>query len=289
MKKILITGSTGFIGSYLLKNFYSGNIIYIILRNKSKNLKNLKNIKNYKNIKVISYKNFKELNKKLKKITIDVVVHCATHYVKNHTFTDLIELNKSNILFGNIILENLELMKVKKFINFSTVWEDYNSIKDNSYNLYSVYKKSFSLLINYYSKSFPKINFFNIMISDTFGENDERLKIINVLKNNYKNNKITKVISKYLFVNLLNIKDIAVAIDLIIKKNIKADKYVLRNEISYKMIDLINTFNFHAKKKLNVKWMSNKVIKEKIYPYKKIANWKTKYSSIIDIIKIIKK
>ena len=42
---------------------------------------------------------------------------------------------------------------------------------------------------------------------------------------------------------ILNIKDIAVAIDLIIKKNIKADKYVLRNEISYKMIDLINTFN----------------------------------------------
>ena len=48
MKKILITGSTGFIGSNLLKELYSRNKIFIILRNKSQNTKK---IKNYKNIK----------------------------------------------------------------------------------------------------------------------------------------------------------------------------------------------------------------------------------------------
>ena len=86
----------------------------------------------------------------------------------------------------------LKTMKTKKFINFSTVWEDYDSIKDNNNNLYSAYKKSFSILINYYSKVLSHISFFNIMISDTFGENDSRLKIINVLKGNYKNNMTTK-------------------------------------------------------------------------------------------------
>jgi nucleoside-diphosphate-sugar epimerase len=287
MKKILITGSTGFVGSYLLKNFYSKNKIYIVLRNNSKNTKK---IKKHKNIKVISYVTFDELNKKLKKVTIDVVIHCATHYVKNHEYADLINLNKSNILFGNVILENLKTMKVKKFINFSTIWEDYNSIKENSYNLYSVYKKSFSLLIDYYSKSLSKINFFNIMISDTFGENDERLKIINTLRKNYKKNKITKIISKNLSINLLNIKDIASAIDLIIKKNIKAGKYVLKNKVNYKMIDLVNVFNTtDSKKKLKIKWISNRIIKEKIFPYKKLVNWSPRESSMIDIVKIIKK
>ena len=43
------------------------------------------------------------------------------------------------------------------------------------------------------------------------------------------------------------------------------------------------------KKKLNIKWISNKVIKENIYPYKKIKNWNPKESSIIDIIETIKK
>jgi len=286
MKKILITGSTGFIGSNLLKDLYPENKIFIILRNKSKNKKKLKN---YKNIKIISYREFDELNKKLKKLTIDIVIHCATHYVKNHNYKDLLELNKSNILFGNIILENLKKMKIKKFINFSTVWEDYNSIKDNSCNLYSVYKKSFGNLINYYSKILPSINFFNIMISDTFGENDNRPKIINILKKNYRYNKITKIVSRNLFINLLNIKDIVDAINIIIKKNIKAGKYLIKNNSSYKMLDLISVFNKNTQKKLKVKWLSNKIINEKIYPYKKLQGWAPKESSKIDIIKIIQK
>ena len=286
MKKILITGSTGFIGFNLLEDLYPENKIFLILRNKSQNIKK---IKKHKNINIIWYNKFDELSKKLKKITIDIVIHCATHYVENHNFKDLLELNKSNILFGNVILENLKIMKTKKFINFSTVWEDYNSIKDNCHNLYSVYKKSFGNLINYYSKILPTISFFNLMISDTFGENDNRLKIINVLKNNYKYNRTTKIVSKNLFVNLLNVKDIIRAIKLIVKKNIKAEKYLIKNNTSYKMIDLINTFNKKTNKKIKVKWLSNKVINENIYTYKTLKGWAPKESSKIDIVRIIQK
>ena len=286
MKNILITGSTGFIGSNLLKDLYPKNKIFIVLRDRSQEI-NL--VKNYEKIKIIYYKEFDELNKKLKKLTIEVVIHCATHYVKNHTYKDIFKLNKSNILFGNIILENLKTMKTKKFINFSTVWEDYNSIKDNNCNLYSVYKKSFSTLVEYYSKSLPKVNFYNIMISDTFGKNDSRAKIINILKKNYKNNKITKIISKNLFINLLNVKDIINAVNIIIKKNIETGKYIVKNKFNYKMIDLINAFNKSTGKNIKVKWLSSIIIKERIYPYKKLIGWKAKKSSIIDIIKIIKK
>ena len=153
--------------------------------------------------------------------------------MRDHKYSDILKLSKSNILFGNIILENLKTMKTKKFINFSTVWEDYDSIKDNNNNLYSAYKKSFSILIDYYSKVLPHIGFFNIMISDTFGENDSRLKIINVLKKNYKNNMTTKIISKNLFINLLNVRDIARAVDIIIKNNIKSGKYLIKNHTNY--------------------------------------------------------
>jgi|TARA_B110000285_G_scaffold47813_1_gene54016 nucleoside-diphosphate-sugar epimerase len=286
MKNILITGATGFIGSYLLKNLYPQKKIFLILRGKSK--KN-EEFKKYKKIKIINYNKFNELNKKLKKLNIDVVIHCATHYVRDHKYNDILKLSKSNIIFGNIILENLEIMKAKKFINFSTVWEDYNSVKDNNNNLYSAYKKSFSILINYYSKVLSHMGFFNIMISDTFGENDSRLKIINVLKKNYKKNITTKIISKNLFINLLNIKDIAKAVDIIIKNNIKNGKYLIKNNTTYKIVDLINTFNLKFKKKLKVKWLSYKIIKEKIYPYKKLVGWSPRESSKIHIIDLIHK
>tara|TARA_B100000767_G_C19775765_1_gene542482 strand:- start:1865 stop:2728 length:864 start_codon:yes stop_codon:yes gene_type:complete len=286
MNKILITGSAGFIGSNLLRDLYPYNKVFIILRKKL----NAKDpINKYKNMKIIYYSKFDDLNKKLKTLRVDIVIHCATHYIKNHSYKDLLELNKSNILFGNIILENLKIMRTKKFINFSTVWEDYNSIKDNSFNLYSVYKKCFSLLINHYLNILPKINFYNLMISDTFGVFDKRLKIINILKKNYKSNKTTKIISKNLFLNLINVSDISSAVNLLIKNDIKTGKYLLKNKVTYKIIDLINTFNKNYDKKIKVKWLSNKTIYEKIYTYKKLKGWNPKQSSKNDIIKIIQK
>ena len=129
MKNILLTGSTGFIGSELLEYLSSYNKVFITVRKKYKINSNNKNI-----IKIY-FNSHKNLSYKIKKLKINTVVHCATHYVKNHNFKDIKELSESNILFGNIILENLKIMRVKKFVNFSTVWENYDGKKDNYYNL----------------------------------------------------------------------------------------------------------------------------------------------------------
>ena len=284
MSNILITGSTGFIGTHLLIDLYKKNKIYLILRNKKK----INNYKQYKNVKVITFTKFDELNNKLNKIKVDIIIHCATHYIKNHNYNDIINLAKSNILLGNVLLENLQKMKVKKFINFSTVWEDYNSIKDNNFNLYSAYKKSFEIITNYYKKNYRKIKFYNIMISDTFGQNDNRIKIVNVLRDKYKKNQQIKIASKNLSMNLLNVKDIISAINLILQKDIVPGKYLLKNKMNFKISNIINIFNKKNKKKLKVKWLSKKLIREKIYPYKKINGWNPLYSKIDDIINIIK-
>ena len=184
MHKILLTGSSGFIGSNILNNFSKKNKFYLILRKKP-NKKILKN----KNIKIIKIKNYESLNDKLKKIKVDIVIHCATHYVKSHNFSDIKKFCYSNILLGNVILENLDNMKVKKFINFSTVWEDSDGIKDNFENLYAAYKKSFSNIFNFYKKNQKKTDFYELIISDTFGKNDFRNKILNNIRENYQKKK----------------------------------------------------------------------------------------------------
>ena len=280
---ILITGCTGFIGSNILNKFQKNNKIYIILRNKKDNKKF-----KYKNIKIINYKNYDELNKKISKIKVESIIHTATHYAKTHNQKDLKEFSNSNILFGNIILENLKSMKAKKFINFSTVWEDYNGIKNNYFNLYSAYKKAFSKILNFYRNKFKKVKFYELMISDTFGKNDNRLKIINVLRKNYKSNTKTKIISKNLYVNFLNVEDITNAVYLIYKKNIKPAKYLLKNNSDTNIHKMIQIFNKENDRKIKVKWLSNKLIKEKSLPYKKLKSWKPIKSNISDIIKIIK-
>ena len=281
MKNILLTGSTGFIGSELLKYLSNYNKVYITVRKKYKiNLNN-------KNINKIYFNSYKNLRYKIKKLKIDTVVHCATHYVKNHNFEDIKELSESNILFGNIILENLKIMRVKKFVNFSTVWENYDGKKDNCYNLYSAYKAGFGKIISFYKKENKNIKFLNLVISDTFGLRDKRKKLVNLLKTNYKRNLVTKVISKNLYINLLNVKDIVSAIKLILKKNYKSDTYILKNKNNFKIYDIIKEIEKYSQKKIKVKWLSNKIIKEKIYKFKTLKGWKPKNSNIKDIIRII--
>jgi len=281
VKKILLTGSTGFIGSQLLKELSKNYIIYITLRTKTKKI--LRN----KNVVKIFFNNYETLNRKLKKLKINAVIHCATHYVKYHNFEDLKKLSNSNILFGNVILENLEVMGVKKFINFSTVWENYNGKKDNHFNLYSVYKANFARIVNFYKKKLINISFINLAISDTFGKNDKRIKIINLLKNNYKKNIQTKIISKRLYLNLLNVADINNAVILILKHKYKSGSYLLANKTDFKIMHIIKQINNISKKKIKVKWLSDKIIKEKIYKYNILKKWKPLNSKIQDIINII--
>ncbi len=278
MQNILITGSTGFIGSNILKSLINNSNIYITTRNK---------IKKKKNVNVLYFKNHLDLNKKLKKIKIDIIIHCGTHYVKNHTISDIRKLTLANIEFGTILLENLKYMKVKKFINFSTVWQNYNGKLDVAYNLYAAYKISFSKILNYYIRKFSSVKFYNLFISDTYGENDKRNKIINLIKTNLKNKRKINIISKKIVINLLNVNDIITAVGIILKKDINSGNYNVINKTNFKLYNILKKIN--KKKNINrlVKFGNTSFKKEKIFYYKKLPGWTPKHSNINNLIRFV--
>lgn len=284
MKKILITGSTGFIGSNLVENLIDRHIIYTTVRSN-----NLKKINKSKNLRIIHFKNHNELNKKLKKLQLNTVIHCATHYVKNHKFEDIKKIIKANIEFGNILLENLNVMNVKKFINFTTVWENYDGTKNNSFNLYSASKKAFGNFINFYNKKYKKIKFYNIFVSDTYGKNDQRAKLVNLLQKNYQQNKAIKIVSKNLFLNLLNIKDVISAIKFLLQKKIKPGNYNLLNKVNFKIYNVIKKLKKKKKSNLKFQWVSSVIIKEKIYNHKKLPLWNPRFSDVNNLVNFILK
>ena len=283
MLKILLTGSSGFIGSNILRELSQNHQVFILIRKKL----TLSQFY-HKNIIFVKFSNYEQLNKKLKKLNLDVVIHCATHYVKDHKYTDIKKLINSNIFLGNIILENLNSMKVKKFINFSTVWQDPYHKKDSFQNLYAAYKSGFSKIVKFYNNKSSNIDFFEIILSDTFGFGDKRNKLINTLKNNYIANKTTKIISKNLYINLLNVEDIVVGLTTIIKKRIKPGQYVLKNSKDFRVFDLIRNFNRLNTNKIKVSWISQRIIKNKTKKYDKLKNWTPKKSRLLDIINYIK-
>ena len=283
MPNILLTGATGFIGSNILKEIRLNNKVFIIQRFESK-----KKIKKTKNIKIITFKNYNILSNKLKKIKVDTIIHCATHYKKEHIQKDILKFIQSNILLGNIILENLKKLNAKQFINFSTTWEDFDNKENNPRNLYAAYKKSFNCLIQYYKKKIPNINFIDLMIVDTFGENDKRQKLINTLRNNYIKKKTSKIISKRLYLNLINVEDIVNAVKILLKNKIQPGKYILKNSNYFNLFELIEYINKNNNNnRIKVKWLSNTLIKDKILKYKKLKNWNPKKSNIRNVKDLI--
>ena len=283
MKKILITGSNGFVGRNILNELLSKHKIYVTVRKKLFS----KRKKMDKNLSFIVFKNYSDLNVKLKKIKVDYVIHCATNYLKAHKSDDIYDLINTNITFGNIILENLNKMNVKKFINFSTVWQDFDGKENIPFNLYSATKRAFENIIRYYENKLKKVNFYNLYIGDTYGSYDNRNKIINVIKTNINNNKFINIISKNLFLNLLNVLDITNAIKVLLKKNIKSGNYNLTNKNFIKISKVLNILRKKYNFKILLKYNSNKVIKYKILKLKRLPHWKPLNSDTTDLIKFL--
>jgi CDP-3, 6-dideoxy-D-glycero-L-glycero-4-hexulose-4-reductase len=275
-KKILITGSTGFIGSNIVSYLLKKNIyIYTLLRTKNKKNINIGRLKKNKNYKPIFFKNFKELEKKLKKLKIDIIINCATYYsTKNDTQT-IQNLIKTNVIFCSIVLEILN-KKIKKFINFGSMMEYSRGNYFSPKNFYAITKYSFQKIGEFYKLNNKRIKFYNLKLYETYGNNDKRKKIIPTIINNYSKNKNTKIISKNLKMNFIHINSLTKAIKMIIYDKIKEGDYCLKNNKFTNIKYLIDSLNKKLSKKVKVKYLSSKKYFKNTVSLNKFPFWSDK-------------
>ena len=272
-QRILITGSTGFIGSHILNLLLKKNTyVYDILREKNKKDKYIKKLKRNKNYFPIFYKKFSELEKRLKKKKINTVINCATYYSTKNDIKTIQNLIEANIIFCTIILEILK-KKIKKFINFGSMMEYSCGNHFSPKNFYAVTKFSFQKIGEFYKKCNPKIKFYNLKLYETYGDNDRREKIIPTIIKKYSQNENIKIVSRNLTMNFVHIESLMLAIEVIINNKVQEGEYCIKNKKFTKIKKIIDLLNKKLKKKIKVKYLSSKKIpvfntKLKIFP-----NW----------------
>lgn len=191
MKKILITGGTGFIGHYLVKEFISDYEIICLVRPGSKNLTRLEEHLN--NIKVIEHDIRYPLDRiKNQLLDIDIILHAGGNPSAADSLLDPLMSINDNILGTAHLLELSRKLKLKRFVYYSSsevfgpvpIGVDSNEYDAyNSNSPYAATKAAGEELCIAYSRSFNiPISIFHI--NNTFGlkSQSNRLPVIIIKK-----------------------------------------------------------------------------------------------------------
>jgi nucleoside-diphosphate-sugar epimerase len=175
-EKILVTGSTGFVGKHLIpKLINEGYEILEITRNISKS----KNLFGDTTSKLLfDDSNFKE---KINEFKPTIVIHLASYLTSSDNWIDIEKLVNTNILFLSKILDAVSNVDLKLFVNTGTFAEYFKG--DNellpSY-FYAATKTASRAIVDYYANAY-NYKQATIVPYTIYGGNDSQKKIIDII------------------------------------------------------------------------------------------------------------
>ena len=217
--KILLTGSTGFVGRHLISFLQRNKHTVAVVVRETTNLTDLKSLIPeeliFKHSGSVS-----GLTKFIARVAPEVVVHLASLYLTQHKANDIKSLVESNILFGVQVLESISEVGIKNFINVGTSWQNFNDDEYNPANLYAASKQAFEVLSKYYVEVHG-LSIITLKIFDTYGPQDTRNKIINLLKTSAVSGDTLKMSPGKQKIDLVHIDDVVRAFLIAIKRNLK--------------------------------------------------------------------
>lgn len=275
----LITGATGFIGSHLIENLLQDNqVVHVIVRNiesLDKSILNRVIFHNYNG-------SLASVREAVQESSPDLTVHLATKYITEHKGEDLESLINSNILFGMQLVEQLSYLNSPSFINFGTTWQNFNSDEYKPVNLYAATKQAFQDMIEYYSES-KKLRTITLKLSDTYGPNDKRGKLLTALIKSLDSEHCFELSPGEQSLNLLHVIDVVQAIRLAaLQLEIEElgfnNTYNLTSKESLNLKELIQIIQEISGKRLNVKLGAKsyrqREVMTPIFPHDQLPNWK---------------
>jgi nucleoside-diphosphate-sugar epimerase len=154
--RALLTGATGFIGQNLQTHLRSrGWELETIVRKDA----------------------IEDIDHKMNTFKPDVVIHLATLFIAEHKATDIHALIQSNIEFGTKVVDSMARHNILNFLNTGSLWQYYEGDRNIPSSLYAATKTAFESVLRFYSSAYG-LRTINLMLSDTFGANDPRLKLL---------------------------------------------------------------------------------------------------------------
>ena len=292
IKKILLTGGAGFIGSHLLELLLQEKYEITVLERSSVNTWRINHLRDSVKYYSVDKMNLEDV---FKTNTFDCILHLATFYKKHHeNIEDIRNMVATNILFPTELLELSSKYNTRYFINTGTFFEyklDKNKLitEDSTlkpYDLYAATKVSFENILKYYTNHYP-IKGVTLKLFAPYGEKDNEKLIIYLIKNLLEN-KSTKLTYGEQKLNFTYIKDITQAylktLEYICTMKKKYDFFNIGQSRTVSVKDAVAILEKISNKKLSTKWGSLPYAKNEIFyancdskKAKNVLGWKPRY------------
>lgn len=179
MKRIIITGITGYIGSHLAQSLLPEYEVYGLVR-EPLNQTYIEDISSQ--IHFVYYDgSYDSMKTALETSRPDLVYHLAAYYTGARGEEHVSKLVDANITLGAYLLEAMAACGVPALVYASTIMAHYQGEAYRPLNLYAATKQAFSDLLAYYTDT-GLLRAVTLVLSDTCGPDDHRPKVLNLIR-----------------------------------------------------------------------------------------------------------
>lgn len=253
----LVTGATGFIGSHLTRRLVmEGWRVHIFVRPRS-NLHLLNNLQGKITLHVLNGYT-EQICNIMTTVKPDAVFHLASLFLVQHEIKDVEQLIQSNLCFPTQLLEAMANNGVDRLINTGTSWQHFENRHYSPVNLYAATKQALEAIIQYYVET-AGLKVITLKLFDTYGPNDPRLKLVNLLLNTARTEQPLLMSSGEQFIDLVHVDDVIsayiTAMELLYDQKFTGHKtFSVKTGQFIKIKDFVELFEKIICKKLDIRW-----------------------------------